>query len=41
MLIKDNKYKGIYYLNPKYFFKGKLNDRTKVIRNIVEYKIGK
>ena len=28
LLIKTN-YKSMYYLNPKYFFKGKLSDRTK------------
>ncbi len=36
MLIKD-KSKGVYYLNPKYFFKGKLGDRTKLIKRTIEY----
>lgn len=38
MLLKDNRYKSVYYLNPQYFFKGKITDRSKIIRNIVEYK---
>ena len=29
--------KGIYYLNPKLFFKGKISDRTKIIKHSVEY----
>ena len=37
MLLKDREYKGIYYLNPDYFFKGKLSDRTKAIKQITEY----
>ena len=37
MLLKDKEYKGIYYLNPDYFFKGKLSDRTKAIKQITEY----
>lgn len=37
MLLKDPKYKSIYYLNPKYFFKGKLSDRTKLIKSTIEY----
>lgn len=36
MLIKD-KNKGVYYLNPKYFFKGKLGDRTKLVKRVIEY----
>lgn len=39
MLIKDKDYKAVYYLNPKFFFKGKLSDRTKVIRHCTEYQI--
>lgn len=27
LITKDQKYRGTYYLNPKYFFKGKLSDR--------------
>lgn len=37
MLLKDNRYKNVYYLNPQYFFKGKITDRTRIIKNIVEY----
>jgi len=29
---------SVYYLNPEYFFKGKILDRTNIIKNIVEYK---
>lgn len=39
MLLKDEKYKSIYYLNPKYFFKGRITDRTKLIRHTIEYEI--
>ena len=39
MIIKDKKYRGVYYLNPKYFFKGAITDRKCVIRNITEYQI--
>jgi len=39
MLLKDKKYKAIYYLNPKFFFKGKISDRTKAIKNTIEYQI--
>lgn len=38
MLLKDSRYKAVYYLNPKYFFKGKISDRTQIIKNIIEYK---
>lgn len=37
-LLKDSKYKAVYYLNPEYFFKGKISDRTQIIKNIIEYK---
>ena len=37
MLIKDDKYKQVYYLNPKYFFKGQVSKRTKAIRVYTEY----
>lgn len=30
--------KAVYYLNPEYFFKGKISDRTQIIKNIIEYK---
>ena len=38
MLLKDSRYKAVYYLNPEYFFKGKISDRNQIIRNIIEYK---
>ena len=37
MLLKDSRYKAVYYLNPEYFFKGKISDRTQIIKNIIEY----
>lgn len=39
MIFKDQNYKGVYYLNPEYFFKGSISDRTKCIRHIIEYSI--
>lgn len=39
MLIKDKDYKMVYYLNPRFFFKGKLSDRTQVIKHYTEYRI--
>ena len=39
MIIKDTKHKRVYFLNPEYFFKGSISDRTKVIKNIIEYQI--
>ena len=30
---------NIYYLNPMYFFRGKISDRTKCVKLIQEYKI--
>ena len=38
MLLKDSRYKAVYCLNPEYFFKGKISDRTQIIKNIIEYK---
>lgn len=38
MLLKDSRYKAVYYLNPEHFFKGKISDRTQIIKNIIEYK---
>lgn len=35
MLLKDSRYKAV---NPEYFFKGKISDRTQIIKNIIEYK---
>lgn len=37
MLIKDKEFKSIYYLNPKYFFKGTLTARTKSINHYINY----
>lgn len=34
-LLKDSRYKAVYYLNP---VKGKISDRTQIIKNIIEYK---
>jgi len=39
MIIKDSKHRGVYFLNPEYFFKGSISDRTTVIKNIIEYQI--
>lgn len=39
MLLRDPKYKGTYYLNPKYFFKGRVTDRTKIITKTIQYQI--
>ena len=39
LLIKDAKFRGIYYLNPKFFFKGKLTDRIKSFKLVLEYKM--
>lgn len=38
MLIKG-KERGIYYLNPKYFFKGKISDRMKALEVTIKYLI--
>jgi len=37
LLIRKDR--SVYYLNPKYFFKGYLENRPKLIRFIVEYQI--
>lgn len=39
MIIKDTEHRGVYYLNPLYFFKGKISDRTSIIKSIIEYQI--
>lgn len=39
MLLKPEGIKGVYYLNPKYFFKGKLTERTKLIKKSIEYQL--
>lgn len=37
LLIKHKKFRGTYYLNPKFFFKGKIKDRPKAIKYVIEY----
>lgn len=37
LLIKDSRFRGIYYLNPTYFFKGALKDRPKALKVVLEY----
>lgn len=39
LLIKYTKGRGLYYLNPVYFFKGALSLRSKTIKYVLEYKI--
>lgn len=39
LLLKDGEYKSIYYLNPKFFFKGNISDRTKLVKHTIEYRI--
>lgn len=39
MLLKDSRYKDVYYLNPEYFFKGRITDRTKIITKTIQYQI--
>lgn len=39
VLIKDDVYRGIYYLNPEFFFKGKLADRKATVSFTRTYKI--
>jgi hypothetical protein len=36
-----NQDRSIYYLNPKYFFKGFSKDRDKVVKTIISYEISK
>lgn len=40
LIIKDKGFRGVYYLNPEFFFKGALSDRTKCLKVVTEYKIG-
>lgn len=35
-IFRDFRYRGVYYLNPVYFFKGKLNQRKKCISACIE-----
>lgn len=37
ILIKDSKRRGIYYLNPQFFWKGKLSDNTRNMRLNINY----
>lgn len=37
ILIKDDKMRGIYYLNPNYFWKGKISENTKNIKVMFDY----
>ena len=39
MILKDSNYKTIYYLNPKYFFKGRISQRTQLINRTIQYQI--
>lgn len=39
MLLKNKDEKGTYYLNPKFFFKGRLTDRTNLIKRTIEYQL--
>ena len=39
LLIKYTNGRGLYYLNPVYFFKGSLNLRNRTIKYVLEYKI--
>lgn len=39
MLIKDEKCKSQYFLNPKYFFKGQISTRTKLIEKTICYEV--
>lgn len=40
ILIKSKEFRSVYYLNPKFFFKGVLSDRTKCLTSVIQYKIG-
>lgn len=39
ILVKDKKHRATYYLNPKYFFKGRLEDLPKIRKVMLEYEI--
>lgn len=39
LLITEKGERGIYYLNPEYFFKGSIKDRGKCYKNVIEYRI--
>lgn len=38
ILIKDKNMRGIYYLNPNYFWKGKISENTKNLKLSFDYK---
>lgn len=37
VIFKDDKYKGIYYLNPRYFFKGNTDQIEEALKNCKEF----
>lgn len=39
ILIKDRNHRATYYLNPKYFFKGRVEDLPRVRRVLLKYEI--
>ena len=39
LIIADKNGRGVYYLNPTYFFKGALSDRAKCYTRTIEYQI--
>lgn len=39
LLLTNADERGVYYLNPQYFFKGKLADRAKCFKQTIEYNI--
>lgn len=39
LIIADNSCRGVYYLNPQYFFKGYSSDRLKCFSRTVKYNI--
>lgn len=39
LIIADNDCRGVYYLNPKYFFKGNSNDRLRCYSRTINYQI--
>ena len=41
ILLKDSSYRGVYYMNPIYFFKGKIGDRNSKLYYKHEYLVEK
>lgn len=39
VLIKDAKHRSTYYLNPEYFFKGKVDELPKVRQVVLQYDV--